>query len=102
VIEAGFANESLFGIELGGTHGSVRYTEDRPVLVAVGAAFGPGGVAHELPVPDDGPGPFARWVDHVRSGIRADDNLARAVELTRLVAAANRSAAEGRTIDYPA
>jgi hypothetical protein len=53
-------------------------------------------------VPDDGPGPFARWVDHVRAGTRADDNLVRAVELTRLVVAANRAAAEGRTIAYPA
>jgi hypothetical protein len=53
-----------------------------------------------LPVPADGAGPFDRWVEHVRSGVRADDNLARAVELTRLVAAANRAAAEGRTIRY--
>jgi 1,5-anhydro-D-fructose reductase (1,5-anhydro-D-mannitol-forming) len=101
VIEAGFVNEAPFTIELGGTHGSVRYTEDHPALVAVGAAFGGEG-AHELPVPDDGPGPFARWVEHIRTGTRADDNLARAVELTRLVVAANRAAAEGRTIAYPA
>ena len=39
---------------------------------------------------------FARWVGHMRDGTRADDNLARAVELTRLVAAANEAAASGR------
>ena len=33
-------------------------------------------------------------------GTRADDNLARAVELTRLVVAANEAAATGRTIPY--
>ena len=100
VIEAGFVNEAPFSIELGGTLGSVRYTDDHPTaLVAVGAAFG-GEEAHELPIAPDGPGPFAQWIEHVGDGTRADDNLASAVELTRLVAAANRAAAEGRTIPY--
>jgi len=31
-------------------------------------------------------------VDHIAAGTRADDNLARAVELTRLVVAANQAA----------
>ena len=35
---------------------------------------------------------------HMRAGTRADDNLARAVELTRLVVAANEAAASGRAV----
>ena len=45
------------------------------------------------PTPTDA---FAQWVGHMRDGTRADDNLARAVELTRLVVAANEAAATGR------
>ena len=33
-------------------------------------------------MPEDEPDAFARWVGHVRAGTRADDNVARAVELT--------------------
>ena len=99
VNEAGFVTDSPFSIELGGTLGSVRYTADREALVAVGTAFGDDG-PHELPIPADGPGPFDLWVRHIRAGTRADDNLERAVELTRLVVAANRAAAERRTLPY--
>jgi len=99
VIEAGFVNRAPFVIEVGGTEGTIRYTGDRRVIVATGAAFGGRG-AHYSMVPLDRPGPFAQWVEHIRAGTRADDNLARAVELTRLVVAANEAAAEGRTLPY--
>ena len=99
VIEAGFVNRAPFVIEVGGTEGTIRYTGDRRVIVATGAAFGGRG-AHYSMVPLDRPGPFAQWVEHIRTGTRADDNLARAVELTRLVVAANEAAAEGRTLPY--
>jgi 1,5-anhydro-D-fructose reductase (1,5-anhydro-D-mannitol-forming) len=100
VIEAGFVNRAPFSVELGGTLGSVRYTSDQDGIIAVGSPYG-GREPVTLAVPPDGPGPFDRWVEHVRSGVRADDNIARAVELTRLVVAANQAAAEGRTIPYP-
>jgi hypothetical protein len=99
LIEAGFVNHSPFSIELGGTLGSVRYVEDSSSLVATGQAFGEDG-PYELPIPADGPEPLARWIGHIRTQTRDDDNLARAIELTRLVVAANRAAAEGRTIPY--
>ena len=44
--------------------------------------------------------PFSRWVTHIREGTRAADNLTRAVELTRLVSAANTAAATGTTVPY--
>jgi 1,5-anhydro-D-fructose reductase (1,5-anhydro-D-mannitol-forming) len=42
----------------------------------------------------------SQWVAHIRDGTRAEDNLTRAVELTRLVVAANTAAATGSTMSY--
>lgn len=91
VIEAGFASPSPFTIELFGTDGTLTYTDEGNVLRAGGK---------QLPVPDHGKDPFAQWVDHITERTRADDNLARAVELTRLVVAANEAAAQGRAVAY--
>jgi predicted dehydrogenase len=91
VIEAGFTSRNPFTIELFGTEGSLTYTDAGNVL-RVGE--------REVPVPEHNPDPFAQWVDHIGNGTRADDNLTRAVELTRLVVAANQAAEEGRTISY--
>ena len=52
-------------------------------------------------MPPDEQDAFGRWVTHIRDGTRADDNLTRAVELTRLVAAANSAAASGATVRLP-
>ena len=98
VIEAGFTSPNPFTIEIFGTEGSLTYTDAGTVLRVAGPAFG--GEARELPLPEPGKEPFAQWVDHITDGTRADDNLARAVELTRMVAAANQAAAKGRTIAY--
>ena len=57
-------------------------------------------VTGRYPLPDHNQDPFGQWVDHINNGTRADDNLNRAVELTRLVVAANQAAEEGRTIPY--
>ena len=59
------------------------------------------GTWQSLQIPHDETDPFTQWVTHIRNGTRADDNLARAVELSRLVAAANTSAATGTTVRYP-
>jgi predicted dehydrogenase len=98
VVEAGFASRNPFTIEIFGTEGSLTYTEAGNVLCVSGPAFG--GDERQLPVPDHGEGPFAQWVDHIDRDTRADDNLTRAVELTRMVVAANQAAAQGRTISY--
>ena len=95
VIETGFVSDPIFSIELFGTRGSVRYADD-----GAGLAIRTGTGVAPVPVPPDGQDAFGQWVDHVRSGTRADDNLARAVELTRLVVAANDAAAGGRTVRY--
>ena len=101
VIEAGFVSADPFTVEIRGTKGSIRYGDDGSGLVVTGQAFG-SDEPQSIPIPHDGEDAFGQWVGHVRQGIRADDNLAAAVELTRLVVAANRAAADGRTISYGA
>ena len=65
-------------------------------LLAKGGAFGD--EWQELPLPDRRPGAFAQWVQHIHDDTTADDNLRHAVELTRMVVAANESAATGRAV----
>lgn len=94
VAEASFVGRQPFRIEVAGPAGALAYQEgdglriwtDQEERVAIGP---------------DGPGPLPRWVTAIRSGRRTEDNLERAVELTRLVAAANRAAASGQTMPYP-
>ena len=95
VIETGFVSNPSFCIELFGTRGSVRYADD-----GTGLMIRTGSEVAQVPVPPDGQDTFGQWVDHVRSGTRADDNLVRAVELTRLIVAGNDAAASGRTVRY--
>jgi predicted dehydrogenase len=95
VIEAGFASRNPFTIEIFGTAGSLTYTDAGNVLRVAGS-----GSDRQLPVPEHAKDPFGQWVDHITDGTRADDNLARAVELTRLVAAANEAAEQGRAVPY--
>jgi len=91
VIEAGFASGNPFTIDLFGTEGTLTYTDAGNVLTVNG---------EQVPVPEHGKEPFAQWVDHINDGTRADDNIARAVELTRLVVAANVAAETDRVIAY--
>ena len=93
MIETGFVSADPYAIELHGTAGVLHYIEPPGVLrVFDGEAWS------TRPVPGDADDAFARWVGHIRAGTRADDNLERAVELTRLVVAANASAASGRAV----
>ena len=92
-IETGFVSPGPFTIELHGTDGVLHYM-DPPGVLRVYA----GGAWSTRPVPPDADDAFAQWVAHLRAGTRADDNLARAVELTRLVVAANEAAASGRAV----
>lgn len=91
VIEAGFASRNPFTIELFGTEGTLTYTDDGNILTVNG---------EQVPVPEHNQEPFAQWVDHINDDTRADDNIARAVELTRLVVAANAAAEQGTVIAY--
>lgn len=96
VVEAGFASPDPFLIEVGGTTGWLSYSsDDDHVLVSVA-----GRDAERIAAGDDEPPAFDQWVDHIAAGTRADDNIRRAVELTRFVVAANHAAQTGQTEDY--
>jgi 1,5-anhydro-D-fructose reductase (1,5-anhydro-D-mannitol-forming) len=98
VVETGFLSSDPFTIELHGTSACLEYESTDNLLRMRRAGAD---TWQSLPLPQDDPDPFSRWVTHIRDGTRADDNLARAVELTRLVSAANTAAATGTTVRYP-
>lgn len=98
VIETGFLSRDPFTIEMRGTKASLVYESTQNLLQIRSASADTG---HSLPIPQDDADPFSQWVSHIRAGTRADDNLTRAVELTRLVSAANTAAATGTTVRYP-
>ncbi|MFJ3383155.1 MULTISPECIES: Gfo/Idh/MocA family protein [unclassified Curtobacterium] len=90
IVEAGFVAGTPFTIDVAGTAGWLSFTDLEARLTAGGSAYGDEPVT--IPVPEDAQDAFGRWVDHITAGTRADDNIARAVELTRLVVAANEAA----------
>jgi 1,5-anhydro-D-fructose reductase (1,5-anhydro-D-mannitol-forming) len=98
VVETGFLSRDPFTIELQGTRASLAYNSVANLLSMRSAGED---TWRPQPVYQDEPDPISRWVSHMREGTRADDNLARAVELSRLVSAANAAAASGTTLRYP-
>lgn len=100
VVEASFVEAgSAFAIEAHGTAGSLVFGPPDNVVrfrpAGERGAASPWTVRHQ---PADLPSPFAQWVDHVRTGTTAPENVAAAVDLSALAEAANRAAAEGRAI----
>jgi predicted dehydrogenase len=85
-----------FTIELRGTEATAIYGFGGERLLVKGGSFGE--EWQELPVPAAAPGAFAQWVQHIHDGTSADENLRHAIELTRMVVAANESAATGVSV----
>ncbi|MFZ7087953.1 Gfo/Idh/MocA family protein [Curtobacterium sp. RRHDQ10] len=100
VIEAGFVADVPFTIEVVGTAGRVSYDDREGRVTAAGSAYGVEPVT--IPIPADSPDAYAQWVDHIATGSRADENVARAVDLTRLVVAANAAANAAASAAPPA
>ena len=98
VVETGFLSRDPFTIEMHGTRASLAYDSTENLLRVRSAGED---TWQSLPVPQDDADAFSRWVSHIRDRTRADDNLTRAVELTRLVSTANTAAATGTTVHYP-
>jgi predicted dehydrogenase len=86
-----------WAFELRGTEGTILFGFGGERMLAKGNHFDPQNWS-ELSLGDAQPGPFERWVDSIRSGEQDTANQAAAVELTRLVVAANSAAASGNTI----
>jgi len=97
VVETGFLSRDPFTIEMHGTRASLTYESTENLLRMRNAGSD---TWESLSVPQDDAAALNQWVSHIRDGTRADDNLTRAVELTRLVSAANAAAATGTTVRY--
>ena len=98
IAETGFvAAASPFTVEVHGTNGSLLFGTPEPRLL-LGAKAGDERRWAEQSVPDDGPTPFQQWVRHVQHGTVATENVALALDLTRLVDAANRAAHTGMAV----
>jgi predicted dehydrogenase len=98
VVETGFLSRDPFTIEMHGTRASLAYESTANLLQVRSAGAD---TWESLSVPQDDANAFSQWVSHIRDGTRAEDNLTRAVELTRLVSTANSAAATGTTLRYP-
>ncbi len=96
VVEAGFAAaQSPFTIEIYGTAGSLLFDTSASTLkVRAGDDSG----WSELPIPDDQPTAFVQWVRHAADGSWASHNVDVGADLTRLMEAANASAASGASV----
>ncbi|MFD3260022.1 Gfo/Idh/MocA family protein [Paenibacillus lentus] len=100
VVEAGFVNShSPFTVEVHGTEGTILFgTPEDKLLLKSNLAADTGKSWTELPCPDNCESAFEQWVHHIQNDTFATANVQAAVELTRLMEAANRSAQEGRVI----
>ena len=100
VVEAGFVNShSPFAIEVHGTEGSLLYGTPEPkLLIRTKAAEGRYADWTEIPVAENIESAFNQWVSHIQHDTEDSVNINMAMELTRLMEAANRSAKEGRRI----
>jgi len=88
-------------IEVRGTKASVVYGFAGRGLVGKGESFDAESWV-DVPLADDAVNPMEAWLASIDSGDRLAANNAAAVELTRLVVAANESASSGRSFDYAA
>ncbi|WP_138495749.1 Gfo/Idh/MocA family protein [Paenibacillus pinistramenti] len=105
VVEAGFVNShSPFSIEVHGTDGTLLYgTPEAKLLLRTSAeAEGldplPEQAWAELPLKPNRESAFEQWIDHIQSGTAAETNIMIAAQLTSLMEAANRSAAEKQVV----
>jgi 1,5-anhydro-D-fructose reductase (1,5-anhydro-D-mannitol-forming) len=97
IAEAGFVNShSPFSIELHGTEGTLLFgfPEERMQLRSNKRGDG----WEDVPLPENRPMAFDQWVGHIQNGTEATDNITMAVDLTRLMEAANRSVTEKRAV----
>ena len=102
IVEASFVNPfSPFTIEVHGTQGSLLYgTPDGILRIRSAVAGAPGTSQWSVwtDIPPDLPTPFSQWVTHIQQGTRARENIQAAIDLSRLMEAANRSATMNQPI----
>lgn len=98
IVEAGFVNShSPFSVELHGTEGTLLYGfPDATMRVRSNKLEANEWVNYEIPA--NRLSAFDQWVGHILNGTTADENIALAVDLTKLMEASNISAAEKRDV----
>ncbi|GMA63455.1 Gfo/Idh/MocA family oxidoreductase [Alicyclobacillus fastidiosus] len=91
IVESGFVTgSSPFSIELHGTNGSALYGLPEPKLMVRTPASG-SKEWEEYPLSPNRRSAFEQWVSHIQENTTADENIAMALDLTRLIEASNLS-----------
>lgn len=91
IAEASFVTTpGAFALEIRGTEASLLHGFGRDGLIAKGGRFGEQWT--EVPLAEAGTSPFDLWVSAIREGADTSTNLEAALDLTRLVVAANTAA----------
>jgi predicted dehydrogenase len=101
VVEAGFVtSHTPFSIEIHGQEGSLFYgTPKNELLLKTGGRGEEAAKEWTVePLPNNAPSAFQQWVSHIQNCTEATENIALAVDLTRLMEASNLSAAQKRTV----
>lgn len=99
VVEAGFVNRfSPFTVEVHGTEGSLLFGTPDAKLLVRSPSQKDGESFVEVPLPDRAPMAFDQWVGHIQEGTTATENIVLAVDLTRLMEAANLSVQTGAPV----
>ncbi len=101
IIEAGFVNNhSPFAIEIHGTEGTLMYgTPDARLLLRSSAGTGEWNESwSEQELLPNRESAFHQWVNHIQQNTIAEENIAFAFDLTRLMEASNLSVSEQRKV----
>jgi 1,5-anhydro-D-fructose reductase (1,5-anhydro-D-mannitol-forming) len=100
IVEAGFVNDkSPFSIELHGTKGSLFFGTPEDKLVYRSSLIPESANTWlEIELPAEAITAFDQWVEHINDGTVAQENLELAVDLTKLMEAANLSVKLNRPV----
>jgi predicted dehydrogenase len=100
IVEAGFVNDhSPFSIELHGTKGSLFYgTPEGKLVYRSSLASELSKAWTEFKLPEGAASAFDQWIEHIEKGTSAEVNIALALDLSKLMEAANRSVKLNRPI----
>jgi 1,5-anhydro-D-fructose reductase (1,5-anhydro-D-mannitol-forming) len=100
IVEAGFVNDhSPFSIELHGTKGSLFYgTPDAKLVYRSNVKPDSSSAWTEVKLPNDSKPAFDQWVGHINQDTIAEVNIGLALDLTKLMEAANLSVKQKRSV----
>ncbi|SEB57831.1 Predicted dehydrogenase [Paramicrobacterium humi] len=101
VFEASFVTTpGAFALELRGTEGALLYGFGDERMRVKSSRLDPD-AWQEVTLDPAAASPFEQWLEHIAAGTTPTENQRAAVELTRLIVAANEAAATGTTVSLP-